>query len=67
MASCDVDTGANITVVSAKRLTFGKGELLESHTWSSDDQVFVVAGCKVYLFQVCVWDNFSFDKYMVSP
>ncbi|XP_068730518.1 uncharacterized protein [Montipora capricornis] len=47
------DTNNNLTVTLIKRLNFGKGELLEGHAWSNDDQVFAVAGhCKVYLFQV---------------
>lgn len=47
-----LDTIGKLTVVSEKRLAFGKGELLEGHAWSSDDEVFAVAGCKIYLFQV---------------
>jgi len=40
-------------VVLVKRLRFSKGELLEGHAWSSDDEIFAVAGCKIYLFKVC--------------
>ena len=47
-----LDSNNNLKVVSVKRLAFGKGELLEGHAWSSDDEVFAVAGCKIYLFQV---------------
>lgn len=46
------ETGNNLTFTAIKKLSFGKGELLEGHAWSSDDQVFAVAGCKIYLFQV---------------
>lgn len=48
----NLDTGASFRAVVVKKLTFDKGEVLEGHAWSSDDQVFAVAGCKIYLFQV---------------
>lgn len=35
-----------------KSLTFGKGETLEGHAWSTYDEIFAVAGHKVYLFKV---------------
>lgn len=41
-------------VVLVKRLRFSKGELLEGHAWSSDDEIFAVAGCKIYLFKVSI-------------
>ncbi|XP_067030021.1 uncharacterized protein [Acropora muricata] len=46
------ETSNKLTFTAIKKLRFGKGELLEGHAWSSDDQVFAVAGCKIYLFQV---------------
>ena len=49
-----LDAGGDFKVVIAKRLTFGKGELLEGHAWSSDDQIFAVAGCKIYLSKVSI-------------
>ena len=48
------ETGNDLKVVLVKRLTFGKGELLEGHAWSSDDQIFAVAGCKIYLSKVSI-------------
>jgi len=48
----NLDTGASFRTVAVKKLTFDKGEILEGHAWSSDGQVFAVAGCKIYLFQV---------------
>ncbi|XP_020607680.1 uncharacterized protein LOC110046328 [Orbicella faveolata] len=47
------EVGEDFKVVLVKRLTFGKGELLEGHAWSSDDQIFAVAGYKIYLSKVC--------------
>ena len=46
------ETSNKLTFTAIKKLSFGKGELLEGHAWSSDDQVFAVAGCKIYLFLV---------------
>lgn len=49
---CILDIDDNFTVSPVKRLTFDKGEHLESHTWSSNDEIFAVAGHKIYLFEV---------------
>ena len=38
--------------VITKKLSFGKGELLEGHAWSCDDEIFAVAGCKICLCKV---------------
>ena len=38
--------------VVTKKLSFGKGELLEGHAWSCDDEIFAVAGCKIRLCKV---------------
>lgn len=46
------EAAEDFKVVLVKRLRFGKGELLEGHAWSSDDEIFAVAGCKIYLFKV---------------
>ena len=50
-----LEAGGDFKVVIVKRLTFGKGELLEGHAWSSDDQMFAVAGCKIYLSKVSIY------------
>ena len=50
----DLEVGEGFRVVLVKRLTFGKGELLEGHAWSSDEQIFAVAGCKIYLSKVSI-------------
>ncbi|KAL9953442.1 hypothetical protein ACROYT_G040863 [Oculina patagonica] len=47
------EIGDSFKVVLVKRLAYSKGELLEGHAWSSDDQIFAVAGCKIYLSKVC--------------
>ena len=49
-----LEVDEDFKAVLIKRLTFGKGELLESHAWSSDDQIFAVAGCKIYLSKVSI-------------
>jgi len=49
-----LEVGEDFKVVLVKRLTFGKGELLEGHAWSSDDQIFAVAGYKIYLSKVSI-------------
>lgn len=49
-----LEVGEDFKVVLVKKLTFGKGELLEGHAWSTDDQIFAVAGCKIYLFKVSI-------------
>ena len=49
-----LEVGEDFKVVLVKRLAFDKGELLEGHAWSSDDQIFAVAGCKIYLFKVSI-------------
>lgn len=49
-----LEVDEDFKAVLIKRLTFGKGELLEGHAWSSDDQIFAVAGCKIYLSKVSI-------------
>lgn len=49
-----LEIGNDFKVVLVKRLAFGKGELLEGHAWSSDDEIFAVAGSKIYLSKVSV-------------
>jgi len=56
---CILDIDDNFTVSPVKRLTFGKGEHLESHAWSSDDEMFAVAGYKIYLFEVSAWEQLN--------
>lgn len=53
---CILDLHNSFTVTPLKRLTFDKGEHLESHAWSSDDEMFAVAGYKIYLFEVSAWE-----------
>lgn len=65
-----LDIGNNFMVTPVKRLTFDKGEHLESHTWSSDDEIFAVVGHKIYLFEVSpleqlnIFDISSWDGWL---
>ena len=54
-----VEVGDSFQVAIVKRLSFGKGELLEGHAWSSDDEIFAVAGCKIYLSKVSSCDHYA--------
>ena len=53
-SSLQLEVGEDFKVFLFKRLAFGKGELLEGHAWSSDDEVFAVAGCKISLSKVSI-------------
>lgn len=42
-----------------KKLEHGNGETLEGQSWSPDDGIYAVLGCKAYLYQVNITDIFE--------
>lgn len=46
------ELGDSFQAVITKKLSFSKGELLEGHAWSTDDEIFAVAGYRIHLCKV---------------